>query len=61
MKTISEIKKEVITNSSQPKNFEVKIKHEYGNTYTIKLIMGLIDDYERLVKLMKREGYTVFS
>lgn len=61
MKTVSEIKKEVLKNSSQPQNFMIKVKREYGKTYTVKMVMGLIADYENFISSMKREGYTILS
>jgi hypothetical protein len=61
MKTIRQIKEEVLENSKQPQNFYINLKKVHGKTYEVEMVCGLLQDYERLVKTMKREGYTVFS
>ena len=61
MKTVAQIKKEVLSKSKLPQNFFVEIERKHNKTYTVKMICGLIDDYERFVSLLKREGYTIFS
>ena len=61
MKTVSQIQKEVLKNSKQPQNFMIKVERNYGKTYTVRMVMGLIHDYEQFISAMKREGYTVLS
>jgi hypothetical protein len=61
MKTVAQIKKEVLATSAQPQNFVVEVKHNYGKTYTVKFVMGLIDDYEKFCGYLKREGYKLFG
>ncbi len=61
MKTVAQIKKEILKDSKQPQSFVIKVQRNYGNTYTVKIVMGLIADYERFISLMKKEGYTIFS
>jgi hypothetical protein len=58
MKTITQIKKEVLNESKQPQNFFIKVERKHNKTYTVKMICGLIDDADRFVSLMKNEGYT---
>tara|TARA_R100001460_G_scaffold65692_4_gene106022 strand:+ start:716 stop:892 length:177 start_codon:yes stop_codon:yes gene_type:complete len=41
--------------------FEVGIKKIHGKTVTLEFYAGKFDTYEKLTKLLKREGYTVLS
>lgn len=61
MKSLAQIKEEVLNESSQPQNLFIEVKHKNHKTYTVKLLCGLGVDYERFVNLMRIEGYTVFG
>ena len=41
--------------------FEADVITKHHKTVTVKEFTGPYTDYEKLTKLLKREGYTVFS
>lgn len=61
MKTVNQIKQEVLDNSTAPHLFVINVMRVHGKTYTVNQICGLFSDCQAFVNSMKREGYTVFE
>lgn len=60
MKTVAQVKKEALSHSKVPDLFTIDVQRLYAKTYEVKMVCGSWDDYQRFIRLMKREGYTIF-